>query len=301
MKTILITGGSGLIGQALSPLLQQKGYRVIHLSRQQNLQAPFPAYRWDIAKKYIDTDALAQADAIIHLAGAGIADKRWSAARKREIMDSRVQSTQLLVDALQQSKHRPSVFLAASAIGYYGDTGDKDITEESPVGNGFMADVCKQWEQAAEPLWQTLGIRTPILRIGIVLARQGGALAKMLPSYRFRMGAYFGNGQQFMPWIHLSDICQSIIFLLENQQATGVFNGTAPHPVSNYQLAKNIALALGKKSLIMPAPAFALRLVMGEMADMLLMGTKVLPSRLQRMGFSFQFPTIDVALKDLIG
>lgn len=295
MQTILVTGGTGLIGKALTALLQSKGYSVLHLSRRDNPRAAVPAYAWDIAKGYIDPEALERADGIVHLAGAGIADSRWTAARKRELYDSRVLGTRLLTEQILRASKRPRVFVCGSAIGYYGNRGDEILTEESAAGNGFMTDICRDWEAAIEPL-RAQGLRCPVLRIGIVLSDRGGALAKMLPSYRFRLGAYFGNGKQYYSWVHIDDICRMLLFLLEQPHADGVYNGTAPNPVPNAEFARSLARALQRPSLIVPVPAFALRLAMGEMADVVLHGCRVLPQRLQSAGYTFVHPDLEPAL-----
>lgn len=299
MKNILITGGTGLIGKRLSGMLVERGYQVALLSRSEQRKAAIPAYRWSVEEGYVDSEALLQADAIIHLAGAGIADKRWSSARKREILESRTLGTRLLVSELQRLGKKPQVFVSGSAIGFYGNRGEERLTEASSVGTGFMADVCRDWERELEPL-RSWGVRTPTLRIGIVFSTQGGALVKMLPSYRFHLGAYFGNGQQYYAWVHIDDICRMFLSLMENPQADGIFNGTAPQPIRNADLARLLAKVTDKRSLILPAPAFALRLALGEMADVVLHGAQVVPQRLQELGFEFAFPEVETALKDLL-
>jgi uncharacterized protein len=298
-QTVLITGGTGLIGQAVSTLLAQNGYKVIHLSRTENLKAIFPAYHWDIEKQTIDKKALAQADFIIHLAGEGIADKRWSAARKQQIINSRVKSTQLLSKFLSDMDKKPLLFIGASAIGYYGNTADAVLDENSPSGTGFLSESCMKWEQSYQTI-KNLNIPCPIVRVGVVLTTKGGALSKMLPSYKLRLGAYFANGSQMFSWIHIDDVARAFLFILTQGTNNLIYNATAPEPISNYELAKTIASVYQKKCLVAPVPAFALRAIMGEMADVVLHGSKVMPAQLQNAGFEFSYPTIHAALSELL-
>lgn len=300
MKTVLITGGTGLVGQRLSELLSEQNYQVRHLSRRENLQARFPAYAWDVKAGTLDERALDGVEYLIHLAGAGVADKAWTAARKKLILDSRVESLRLLNKHYGErpAEERPKALISASAIGYYGDAGDQTLDETGSAGVDFLSETAIVWEQAAQSFTQ-LNIRTAMVRIGIVLSTQGGALEKMLPSYRFRIGAYFGNGEQYYSWIHIDDLCRIFIYLMESEEAQGPYNGTAPSPVPNKELAKAIATAKGQSALMMPAPTFAMRLFMGERADVVLEGTRVIPQRLREVGFEFQFPNLVPALKDL--
>lgn len=299
MQTILITGGTGLVGMFLSRHLRALGYRVIHLSRRANAAAEFPAFAWDVDKQTIDNNAITQADFIIHLAGAGIADKRWTESRKAEIIRSRVGSTQLLARALRETGHRPQAFVAASATGFYGDSGTIICTEQTPTGADFLAQTCQAWENSSQEI-RALGIRTPLVRIGIVLSTQGGALAKMLPSYAVRVGAYFGDGSQYYSWIHIEDLARIFEFLVANADCDGIYNGVSPTPVSNYGLARAIADARGQKALLVPAPAFAMRAAMGEMAAVVLNSNRVLPQALQDCHFDFKYTELVPALQDLL-
>lgn len=301
MYKILITGGTGLIGMRLSALLQSQGYEVRHLSRRARKDATFPAYAWDVQAQQLDADALDGVQAVIHLAGEGIADSRWTEKRRKQILDSRTQSSALLARAIAENSHRHQIktVVCASAIGFYGDTGDKIVDETAAAGSDFMAEVCRAWEESSQPL-RALSLRCPIARIGIVLSTKGGALAKMLPSYRLRIGTYFGNGRQFYSWIHIDDACRALQFCLENPQASGTYNLVAPEAVSNYDLARAIASAMDKKCLLLPVPRFALRLALGEMSSVVTTSTRVAPAALMRDGFQFQHADLLPALRDLL-
>ena len=298
MKKILIAGGTGLVGLHLSRLLRGRGYDVAHLSRRQNLTAEFPAYSWDINQGTLDESIFEKSDCIINLAGAGIADKRWSIARKKEIIESRVQSTLLLAKYLKQNKHNVKSYVSASAIGFYGDRNNDIVTEDSAKGNGFLVESTALWEKSVEALALT-GVRTIRLRIGVVMSTKGGALEKMLLSFMFRLGVYFGDGKQWFSWIHIDDVCNMFIWAIENEAAEGVYNGVAPNPLSNLALTEAISEAKGGGYLLLPTPAFLLRLAMGEMADVVLSSTRVSSQKIENQGFKFQFPEAVEALKDL--
>ncbi|MEL6922700.1 MAG: TIGR01777 family oxidoreductase [Bacteroidota bacterium] len=299
MPTVLIAGGTGLIGKRLTTLLKAKGHKVILLSRTPDLQADPPEYAWDTKKMHIAPEAVKQADYVINLAGAGIADQRWTDSRKQVIIESRVKTAQLLWEGFRQMNKQPKAYISASAIGYYGDRGDELLKETSAPGpEGFLPESCIAWEGAVQPFVES-DIRTVIIRIGIVMSTQGGALAKMLPSYYVRTGAYFGDGQQYYSWIHIDDLCGIFIKAIEDEKMKGTYNGVAPNPLRNKQLAKDIATALDKPSLIVPAPTFGLRLAMGEMADVVLDGSKVSSEKIESTGFQFQFPDFIPAIRDL--
>jgi uncharacterized protein len=298
MKNILIAGGTGLVGLHLSRLLKSKGYNVSHLSRQQNKNAEFPAFKWDIEKESIDESAFLSSDYIINLAGSGIADKRWTDERKKDIIQSRTKSTLLLKKYLSNTSHSIKAYISASAIGYYGERGDELVTEESPQGQGFLAESTFAWENAIEEVRKT-GIRTVGLRIGIVLSTEGGALEKMLIPFSLRTGIYFGNGEQWYSWIHIDDICNMFVWAIETETAKGYYNAVSPNPLSNYVLTQAISEAKGGGYLLAPAPSFGLRLAMGEMADVVLNSTKVSSWKIVNEGFKFQYPEAVMALKDL--
>jgi uncharacterized protein len=298
MRTVLIAGGTGLVGTRLSEILRDRGYKVIHLSRRQNLEAEFPAYAWNVEKGTIDENALSQADYIINLAGAGIADKRWTTSRKKLIIESRTQSTALLGRFIKEKALKIKAYLSASAIGFYGNRQDDIMTEESSVGNGFLVESTIEWEKYVNEI-SSLGIRTIALRIGIVLTTKGGALEKMLISFWFRMGVYFGSGKQWFSWIHIEDVCNMFVWAIENEKIEGTYNAVAPNPLTNYELTEAISTAKGGGYLMLPTPAFALRMVMGEMADVVLNSTRVSAQKIENQGFRFQFREILPALRDL--
>ncbi|MBK9014279.1 MAG: TIGR01777 family protein [Saprospiraceae bacterium] len=300
MSTILIAGGTGLVGKYLSQMLQAAGHTVLHLSRKQDSGAKFPAYAWDLSKKTIDQAAVDRADYIINLAGAGIADQRWTPERKRLIISSRVDSTLLLKAAIERRPTPLKAFISASAVGFYGSRGDQLMTEDDPAGkDSFLAESVAAWEKAVEKIAET-GLRTVVLRIGVVLSTCGGALEKMLIPFRFFNATYFGNGQQWMSWIHIDDICRMFMAAIENEQLNGIYNGVAPHPARNRDLVVKLKNALGKPAILLPAPEFALRAAMGEMADVVFDSTRVSSKKIEATGFRFQFPDLLPALGDLL-
>ncbi len=299
MNQVLITGASGLIGSRLTEMLQQGGVPVAHLGRTKT-SGHVPSFVWDVSRGKIDEDALRRADVIIHLAGAGVADRRWSAARKKEILDSRLQSTQLLYHALERQKYQAKVLVAASAIGYYGfGMSDHEFSESDSPGKDFLADVTRQWEAAVDEI-EKLGIRVVKIRIGIVLSNRGGALAEMAKPVKFCVGAPLGTGRQQVSWIHIDDLCGMFLMAARDEQMRGAYNGVAPNPVSNRMLTRAIALALKKPLWLPPVPPFVLKLLVGEMAEMLINGSNVSAAKILSTGFEFKFPAIEEALKDLL-
>jgi uncharacterized protein len=303
---VLITGGTGLIGTRLSELLLQQGYSVSLLSRHANKEQTkvFPGVRvffWDVQKGQLDEQPLTEANYIIHLAGAGIADERWTESRKREIINSRTQSIQLIAEKLKRVPHHIQAVVSASAIGIYGaDTGRQIITESTPPGTDFLANVTQQWEAATEAISQ-LGIRTVKLRIGIVLSEKGGALAKIVQPVRLGMGASLGSGQQLLSWIHLDDLARLFIYAMENGQMQGAYNAVAPNPVTNEQLTRLAADVLNRPLWLPNVPAFSLRIALGEMAAIVLGGNHVLNQRIaNETGFTYRFTDAKAALSDLL-
>lgn len=269
-KTVLITGGTGLIGRRLTELLLERDYRVAYLSRSGDSFPNVSVYQWDIAKGTVDPRALDSMDYLVHLAGAGIADSRWTDERKKAIVKSRTDSIELLAHIMKAQGQRPEAFVSSSAVGYYGaDTGEKKNTEQSPPGADFLADVTVKWEAAADSI-KDFGVRTVKLRTGVVLSEKGGALPQIAAPARYGFGAPLGNGKQWMSWIHLDDMCRLYIEALENESWEGVYNGVAPQPVTNAALTKMICKALNRPQLLPSVPEFALRLVFGEMADVVL-------------------------------
>lgn len=299
MKNILIAGGTGLIGTQLSQLLRGQGYTVTHLSRRADPQAEFPTFAWQPEKGTYDKKAFENVDAIINLAGAGIVDKRWTDERKRIIIESRTETNSLIAKYLQTEKHNIKAYISASAIGFYADRGATLMTEKDVSGKGFLAQSTVAWENAIAKVRET-GVRTVALRIGIVLSTEGGALPEMLKPFHFRLGTYFGDGQQYVSWIHIDDMCRMFLFALENEKMSGVFNAVAPQPLTNYEFTKAMIEAKGGGYMLFPAPAFALRLVMGEMATTVLGSTNVSSQKIENQGFVFNFKDAVSALKDLL-
>jgi uncharacterized protein (TIGR01777 family) len=299
-QTVLITGGTGMIGKRLTQLLLEKGYKVAYLSRKQESIPNVTVYRWDVDKNWIDDKALINADYIIHLAGAGIADARWTDKRRQEIINSRTKTIELIARELQGRPYKVKAFVSASAIGFYGaDTGDKQLTEQTPSGSDFLAHVTRHWENSAE-LIDNIGIRTTKLRIGVVLSNEGGALPKISTPIRWGVGVPLGNGKQWTSWIHLDDLCRMFITALENEQWHGVYNAVAPAPVTNAELTRQIANVLHRPLWLPPVPGFALKLWYGEMANVVLGGNYVVNQRIRtETDFIYQFEEIQSALIDL--
>lgn len=290
---VAISGASGLIGTALAESLRGDGHEVLRLVRSAT-DAP-DAVAWDPVAGTIDAARLEGLDGVVHLAGAGIGDKRWTPARRAEILDSRTQGTGLLAQTLAQLDSPPGVFVSSSAIGFYGNRGDEELTEASGHGSGFLANLCVAWEQATQPA-RDADIRTVIARNGIVLTRRGGAFPKMLPLFRFGLGGPFGSGKQWMSWITLDDEVAALTFLLTST-VEGPVNLTAPAPVTNRQFAKALGRALHRPALL-PIPKFGPKLVLGgEMAEEVLFASqRVRPRALQDGGFDFAHPDIDTGL-----
>lgn len=299
MSTILIAGGTGLIGKRLSDMLSRQGHTVHHLSRSARPDATYKTFQWKPSKNEIDKAALSSADYVINLAGAGIADKRWTDKRKKLIIDSRVSGNELFAEMLPQFPN-VKAYISASAIGYYGDRGTTVLTEEDGPGNeGFLPESVIAWEKSIGLVAAT-GIRTVIVRIGIVLSAKGGALEKLLLPFKAWLGVYFGDGKQVYSWIHRDDLSRIFVQAVKNDDMQGVYNGVAPNPVTNKDFTKITAKALDKSALIVPSPEFAMRLAMGEMADVVLTGSNVSSKKIEATGFDFKFPLLDTALEDLL-
>lgn len=293
MKNILITGGSGLVGKEITKILESKDYSVAWMSRSAQSQKSFI---WNVEKQQIDPEAIEWADAIIHLAGTGVAEKRWTPERKRDILESRTHSTQLLYKTIEKTKKRPSTFVSASAVGFYGfHAGTNLLDENSRAGSDFLAEVVIAWENEVKKM-EALDLRTVILRTGIVLAEVGGALGEMLKP---PVAAPLGSGDQWMSWIHIEDLARMYVFSLEKTTLQGVFNAVAPNPATNQQLTQAAAKAKSKPYIGIGVPGFALKLILGEMAAMVLGGNRVSSQKIQKAGFEFEFPDLEPALKDL--
>ncbi len=298
MSSILIAGGTGFVGSRLSELLAADGHHVSHLSRSARPEAEFTTYEWDVRAGLIPDEAVLGKDYIVNLAGAGIADARWTDRRKRVIIDSRTESTQLLATAMQRTGHRPKLYLSASAVGYYGNRGEEVMTEDAKPGDGFLSESCIRWEESVRAVAE-LGVPCFINRTGIVLSPEGGALEKMLLPMIGRVSTYFGDGQQWYSWIHMADIIGIYAHAIE-RNLVGTFNGTAPNPVRNKQLALAIPPAADKKALVLPAPALAMKVAMGEMAHTVLDSCRCSAAAIEGAGYRFQFPELSAALIDLL-
>ncbi|MBU6342165.1 MAG: DUF1731 domain-containing protein [Bacteroidetes bacterium] len=338
MAVVLLAGGTGLIGARLQDMLRERGHAVRVLTRKP--QHP-DQYAWDPARGFLQSDALDGVDVVINLAGAGIADKRWSAARKKELIDSRVQSAELLMRAMAGRSNRPKAYLSASAIGYYGNSGEAWMSEDTPpVDDSFMVACCRMWEAAANEAQgqeirsaneaqgqeirsaneaqgqeirnaneaqgqeirsanEAQGLRVLILRIGVVMARDGGALPELARPVRFGLGAYFGNGSAWYSWIHIEDVCRMFVWALENESVSGVFNAVAPAPARNRDLVKAIARAMRRWVILAPAPSFVLRLMLGEMSAVVLNSNRVSAAKALEAGFEFAHPELQEALDSI--
>lgn len=301
---IIITGGTGLIGRPLSRVLAAEGHEVIVLSRQpekvKNIPAGVKVQKWD-GKSAEGWGELADgAGAIVNLAGAGIADERWSAARKQLIRQSRIDAGKAVMEAITAASTKPGVLIQASAVGYYGvQHGDAQITESASPGGDFLSKVCFDWE-ASTAAASRQGVRRAVIRTGVVLSNEGGAFPKQVMPFKFFVGGPVGSGKQWYPWIHIDDEVRAIQFLIANDKAEGPFNLSAPNPVTNKEFGRLIGEVLGRPS-FMPAPGFAMQIVFGEMAVVLLEGQRAVPQRLLELGFTFKYETALAALKNLLG
>ena len=298
---VLITGGTGLIGSHLGRELAAAGHEVVVLTRDPSSAGPLPpgvrAVGWD-ARTAAGWGHLVAGAAIVHLAGENIGAGRWTAERKRRIYDSRVRSGEAVLAAVEQADEKPRVLLQASGVGYYGDGGDVELDEESPLGDGFLSEVCRDWEAVTADV-EALGVRRAVLRTSMVLAREGGALPRLALPFRLFAGGTVGDGGAWRPWIHVADHLAAIHLLLAHETASGAFNLTAPRPATARELARTLGRVMRRPSFL-PAPSFAVRLALGEMADALLVSQRAVPRRLAKLGFSFRFPDLEPALGDLL-
>lgn len=294
---VLITGGSGFVGQRLCERLVAEGHEPQVVSRSPNAargQLPKACDVRESAQAFLDSPP----EALVNLAGESIAAKRWSEEQKEELIQSRLKATQQLIVLCEQLKDNgqplPKAMVSASAMGYYGDQGDNKVTEDTPPNDEFAHRLCAKWEAAAKEV-EAFGVRLAILRIGLVLDAGGGSLQKMLPPFKLGLGGRFGDGTQFMPWIHREDLVEAIVFLLKDESLSGPFNASAPKPVTNAEFTKTLAKTLHRLA-IFPVPAFVLKAMLGEMSRLLLTGADMRPARLEEAGFTFKYPTLDKAL-----
>lgn len=289
---VVITGASGMIGSALRGLLEKRGDQVIAMTRPD---------RWDPEAGTIDRELLAREapEAVVHLAGENIGDQRWTDERKQKLRDSRTKGTDLIARTIASLEKKPRVFVSASAIGIYGNRGDEILSDESTAGTGFLAELCRDWESAAEPAREA-GIRVVHPRIGVVFAREGGALQKMLLPFRLGVGGRLGSGKQWMSWVAREDVTGAILFAIERDAISGPLNVVAPQPVRNSDLTKALGRVLGRPT-IFPVPKLALKLALGEMAEEAVLSSAcVTPARLQATGFPFRFPDLVPLLRSLV-
>lgn len=299
-EKILITGGSGLIGSHISEKLLAQGYAVNYLSRNPEKTKRIKSYYWDSGTGQFDEQALHGVEYIINLAGANIGAQRWTPKRKRLILESRTKSTAFLRDQLKKGNHQVKALISASGSTCYGiHNGDVWLNEESEFGNDFLSNVTRAWEDEAL-LYSDLGIRVVILRFGLVLTKSGGAFEKILKPVKLGLGAAVGNGEQWMSWIHIDDLAGIIGFSINEERISGIYNAVSPEPVTNKELTKKAADILGKPLFMPDIPAFALRLVLGEMATMVLGSSRVSAKKISDTGFNFKYSTIDQALNDLL-
>ena len=298
---IAVSGSTGLVGSEVVTVLSAAGHEVVRLVRRAPAPGEKAVLRWDPVKREIDAAGLEGLDAVVHLAGENIASGRWTAGRKAAIRDSRVNGTRLLCEALEGLARPPETLVCASAIGYYGDGGADVLTEESPPGAGFLPEVCREWEAAAESAMRK-GIRVVALRVGMVLSPKGGALSRMLPLFRAGLGGVIGGGRQYVSWVALDDLVGIVLHALQSGELRGPVNAVAPHPVTNREFTEALGKALSRPTSL-PVPAFALRLAVGgEMADALLLASaRVVPRCLEKTGYRFLFPEIGGALRHLLG
>lgn len=299
MKKVLIAGGTGLIGTHLADHLQKKGYYVQILSRSEKPELSYDSFIWDIQKTYIDPKAFEGVDYLINLSGASIAGKAWTPKRKEVILQSRLQSTDLLFEYVKENNIKLEKFICASATGYYGSkTLDKIFEENDSPADDFLGMVCDQWETAACRFDQ-LNIPTVRIRTGVVLAEEDGALPKLLKPFQYYIGAVLGNGSQYFPWIHIDDICSIYEKALHDQKMKGPYNAVAPEYINNRKMTKVVAQVLGKRTFLPPVPAFMLKWILGDQAQLVLEGSRISANKIVTAGYQFQYKTFQKALTEL--
>ncbi|QJD95519.1 TIGR01777 family protein [Mucilaginibacter robiniae] len=297
---ILITGGSGILGQQLTQSLLNKGYQVNHLSRKLGKHPQVKTFLWNVEQQQIDENCLQGIDTIVHLAGAGVADKRWTKKRKQQIIDSRTQSIRLIYQLMQRVPHQVKQVISASATGYYGDQSDELLVESSPAAHDFLGTCCMAWEKAVDE-GQQLGLSITKFRTGVVLTQQGGALPQLARPIKFGVGAALGNGRQWIPWIHIQDAVNMYLEAIEGSLLPDVYNMVAPTPATNQQLTIAVAKQLRKPLWLPNVPAFLLKLLFGKMSTVVLGSTRVSAEKVQQAGFTFTYNNLTDALKNIYG
>ncbi len=301
METILVSGGTGLIGRHLCRKLKERGYRVTVLSRTGKQDADIRNYFWDWKKNEIENAAVENADYIIHLAGENIGDKRWTTKRKQQITDSRVKTGELLFNSVKANHITLKAFISASAIGYYGTiTSEKIFAETDAYSDDFLGQVCRQWEKVADR-FEDSGVRTVKIRSGVVLTKEGGVLTKMMIPVKLGFGSAIGSGRQYLPWIHISDLCGIYLKAIEDAQMDGAYNAVAPDHTSNRDFIETLARVLKKPFWFPNVPAIALKIRYGKMSEMLLKGSRISSDKIKAAGYAFLFPDLESALTDLTG
>lgn len=297
-KHILISGASGLIGQELTKALLKKGHHVAHLDRKKRPGAKVKTFLWNVEDGTIDESCIDGIDTVIHLAGANISEKKWTDKRKKELIDSRVNSIRLIYDLIKKHENKVNSIISASAIGYYSDRGDDLMTEDCTPSNDFLANCCVEWEDAVDEA-ASMGLRVVKMRTGVVLSATGGALPQLARPIKLWVGSPIGDGHQWVPWIHWKDVVDMYVFAVENDGLSGVFNMVAPLPVTNEQLTKAVAKHLHKPLWAPKVPAFLLKMILGEMSLIVLASIRVSADKVQEAGFKFKYPGITVALDDI--
>lgn len=298
MAQVLISGGSGLVGKVLCEKLQVKGYEVAILSRSN--KSEFKTYLWDPQNNQIDPAAISSSDYIIHLAGANIAEKRWSKSRKKLILNSRVKSANLIFNEVKRQNKELKAFISSSAVGYYGAiTSDKVFTEEDHPANDFLGKTCSKWENSAKQ-FETLAIRTTILRTGVVLSKEEGALSKMSAPVKLGLASALGNGKQYLAWIHIDDLCEIYIKAIEDKDMNGIFNAIAPSSQTNKSFTQALAKTLNKPYWLPNTPSFLLKLILGEMSVIVLEGSRASSDKILKKGYTFKFPKLKGALQEIL-
>ena len=300
-KNVLLTGGSGFIGRYLTKVLINNGFSVSVLSRSDRKNTDLITfYKWDLEHNYIDEEAVLKADYIVHLAGEGIVEKSWTAKRKKALLESRIQPIDLIYTVLKKNNKLLDAFISASAVGIYGAVTNEEIcTEESPVENDFLGITCQKWEAASDKI-TSLGIRTVKIRTGIVLGRKDGFLKKLSPGFKAGFGTILGTGKQYLPWIHVEDLCNIYLKAIQDEQIIGVYNATVLDNTSNETLSKTLANLYGYTIWLPKIPAFVLRLFLGEMSQVVLNGQRVSSEKIKQRGFKFRFKNLETALSDCL-